>query len=132
MFKHQEDATLSQDNPVSGTEYALTGFSNPQSNVRIIGASAAVTWTGQPTPLQIHIDIDGNRHTWNFTDPVSETPYQARRMNLSLASDSYTLEALTEAAHAFLAEGRSVSVTVETTGGTVQNLSARLHWAKVL
>ena len=133
VFAHQSDATLSQANPVSGTKYTVL---DTTKNLRIIGISVKITWaTTQPTPLEVHITIDGNTITHTFTDPVSATEYVAYR-DRSKAATAQGLKAFLEAdeltAPAFLYEGRSVKVEAEITWATTQPtpLEVRVKYAK--
>jgi len=123
--EHQADATLSQANPVSGTKYTVL---DTTKNVRLLNIIVRVTWTVQPTPLEVHITIDGQVVTFTKTDPVTITSYFPQTL------DAFTLPGGvldTVVVHrAFLLEGRSVKVEVETTGGTVSNLSARVKYAR--
>lgn len=124
----QSDATLTQANPVSGTQYEVLATTK---NVRIIGMNVVVTWTVQPTPLELHVIIDGKTITFTFTNPVSAQIYTAGND----ASKAESAQILTTTANvflmpAFLREGRSVRVVAETTGGTVQNLEARVKFTK--
>jgi len=125
--EHQADATVNQANPVSGTEYEILPTTR---NVRIIGIAAWVTWTVQPTPLEVHITIDGQTLTFAKSDPVNGTRYNLE-LDPGLAENAGLLTIWsTETTRAFDFEGRSVRITVETTGGTVSNLSARVKYAK--
>jgi len=124
--ENQADATLSQDNPVSGTKYTVL---DTTKNVRIIGIEIDCTWTVQPTPLEIHVTIDGIAMIFAQTNPVSATPYRAL-LNPAYAADNQFMTAATNLDVPFLIEGRSVKVEVETTGGTVSNLSAKVKYAK--
>lgn len=125
--KQQPDATLSQANPVSGTKYTVLDTQQAQK-IRIIGISVQCTWTVQPTPLEIHITIDGQTVTFTFTDPVTATDYFAKNASANAETDQELN--VTEPTVAFLREGRSAKVEAETTGGTVSNLSARVKWDK--
>ena len=128
MIQHQADAVLNQANPVSGTEYPVLATTN---NVRIISIMAQVTWTVQPTPLEAHVYIDGQHLIYDFTDPVSATPYMAFTTSAKTA-DSGDLGTTDYAQYrAFFLEGRSIRITIETTGGTSSNLSAKVKWAKI-
>jgi len=119
--EHQADATLSQANPVSGTKYTVL---DTTKNVRIISVSVQCTWTVQPTPIEVHITIDGVSITVGFTDPVSATSY-------FFVNDRSSLCVFTaNRAQAFQLEGRSVKIEAEITGGTVSNLSATVKYAK--
>ena len=123
--EHQADATLNQANPVSGTKYEVL----PETkNVRIIGISVECTWTVQPTPLEVHITIDGVPILCSKTDPASAIPHFA---GLNATMSGGTLDDTTyDPRRTFLLEGRSVKIEVEITGGTVSNLSARVKYAK--
>jgi len=127
ILEHQADATLDQANPGSGTEYEVLATTR---NVRIISIAIRYTWTVQPTPLQIHITIDGNTVTYSFTDPVTNRWYIAIRRP-EFAEDSGILAYITTGTDiAFLLEGRSIRITAEITGGTVSNLSARVKYGR--
>lgn len=123
----QADAVLSQANPVSGTKYTVL----EAKNARIISINANVTWTVQPTPLEVHVTIDGQTLRWHLTNPVSATSYhpywEAGRDELNgqlaiVGVEHYHL--------GFLVEGRNIKVEVETTGGTTSALDARVKWEK--
>ena len=125
----QDDATLSQANPTSGTKYTVL---DTIANVRIISISVQCTWTVQPTPLEIHITIDGKTITHTFANPVTATDYVAF-INPTKAATAQGLSATDPTdlgLPAFLREGRSVKVEAEITGGTVSNLSSRVKYAK--
>ena len=124
--KQQPDETLDQDNPVSATEYPVLAAT---SNVRIIGVSANVTWTVQPN-LQVHITVDGELFTYTIAAPVTATPYATQQIDLSLANTAQVLSAILVTELPFKHEGKVITVTAETTGGTTQNLAARVKWAR--
>ena len=124
--EHQADTTLDQANPVSGTKYEVL----PETkNVRIISIFIQCTWTVQPTPLEVHVTIDGQSIAHSQTDPVSDERYHAevRAYNPPTAQ---ALSLTNPASRAFLYEGRSVKIEAEITGGTVSNLAARVKYAK--
>jgi hypothetical protein len=129
---HQADAALNQAAPGDGVEYTVL---DTTKNVRIISMIVQCTWTVQPTPLELHLTIDGVSHTYAMANPVSATPYIARALP-DLSELNQGLTALTgsitdvTACVPFLIEGRSVKVTAEITGGTVSNLTARVKYAK--
>ena len=125
IFEHQADAVLSQANPVSGTKYTVLAAT---PNVRLIMVHAIVTWTVQPTPLEIHITADGQLLTFPFTNPVTATQYAPNSWAGNDPGGFLSVNALTLA---FILEGRSVKVEVETTGGTVSNIGARVKYAKL-
>lgn len=127
VFEHQADATLSQANPVSGTKYTVL---DTTKNVRVVTAFVSVTWTVQPTPLQIHVTIDGNSLTHQVTNPVSATNYELALNNQGETAQPLSVEG-TRLNWGFCYEGRSIKIEVETTGGTVSNLSATVKYAKV-
>jgi len=121
---HQADATLTQA-PVSGIKYVVLDT----KNARIISIGVKCVWTVQPTPLEIHITIDGVAIIASKIDPVTNTEY--------LVNDSHPLLAtlFLESPGSgrilpFLIEGRSVKIEAEITGGTVSNLTARVKYAK--
>jgi len=125
----QADATLSQASPTSGNKYEVLATT---TNVRIIGIMASVTWTVQPTPLEIHVTIDGQSYTYAQPNPVSATKYYP--YNFPGDAETAQLMGVWTAEfgmRAFLLDGRSVKVEAETTGGTVSNLSARVKYAKI-
>lgn len=124
--EQQTDASLSQA-PTSGTQYTVL---DTAEHVRIISIAAVCTWTVQPTPLQIHITIDGQTMTFSKTDPVSATWYFATKIPSTAAADQELAAADLQRYMSYLLEGRSVKVTAEITGGTVSNLSARVKYAK--
>ena len=127
VFEHQPDAVLNQDNPESGTKYEVLATTK---RCRIISIAVVCTWTGQPTPLEIHVTIDGQSITHVQDDPVSAQYYVAE---LKEHGDQ-TFQAMGVTSHlnrAFLYEGRTVKVEAEITGGTVSNISARVKYAKI-
>lgn len=126
VFQQQPDATLNQANPDSGTKYEVLATTK---RVRLIGISVQCTWTVQPTPLEIHLTINGQTVTYTFTDPVTATDYFAKN-SLGNAETAQELT-VTQPDVPFLREGRSVKVEAEITGGTVSNLSARVKYGKI-
>lgn len=124
---HQADATLSQANPVSGTKYTLL---DTCKNCRIIGIMAKVTWTVQPTPLEVHVTIDGQTITHTKTNPASATNHFAEVWQ-GAAEDAQGLpDTDIGMRRNWVYEGRSIKIEVETTGGTVSSLDARVKYAK--
>ena len=127
LYQQQADATLSQA-PVSGTKYEVLATTK---NARIEGISVQCTWTVQPTPLEIHVTIDGQAFTFTVANPVTATDYFAR-LSTEAAITAQVLDTTDYARErAFLLEGRSVKVEAEITGGTVSNLLARVKYAKI-
>jgi len=123
----QADAFLSQNDPVSGTKYIVL---DTTKNVRIISIHAVCTWTVQPTSLQIDITIDGILHTFKIAEPVSTTYYYGKLNPANEAIFQGLSPTVLAINRPFLLEARSVKVEASITGGTVQNLSARIKYAK--
>jgi len=128
--EHQPDAYLSQANPVSGTKYVVL---DTTKNVRIISLEAKITWaTTQPTPLKVHLTIDGEALRYYVNDPVSGTLYYAYPVpdqipqGQGLGTTPYSRQ------KAFLLEGRSVKVEAEIIWATTQPtpLQCRVKYAK--
>ena len=127
VFQQQADAMLSQDNPDSGVPYVVL---DTQRNVRIRSIAVICVWTEQPTPLESHVTIDGQPHTYLADDPDTAIWYYAEIGEAYAA----TLQGLGVTSHynrAFFLEGRSVKVEAEITGGTVSNIACRVKWAKM-
>lgn len=124
--QHQPDATLNQSNPASGTKYTV--LDTKGHKVKIISIAVKCIWTVQPTPLEIHLTIDGQALVFSQTNPASASWYIAF-IDPSLSANGFGTSVET-ARRAFLIEGRSVKVEAEITGGTVSNLSVRVKWAK--
>ena len=136
VFKHQPDATIDQDNPVSGQKYEWKDKDgNPlgtQKNVRLVGVAVRCTWTEQPTSIEAHITINDVPHKYYFNDPVSDQWYCTRAHYLPNAETNQLLETIPQLYYTLaLFESRNVKVEAEITGGTVSNLSARVKWAKM-
>lgn len=127
----QADTTLSQANPVSGTQYAVLATN---INVRIWAASAYSEWTVQPSPIELHFTIDGNTLTHAKANPVTATHYiaqlNAQGSEIQGNMDIYTALGYSLIARSIMIEGRSVAAVAEITGGTVQLLTARIKWSK--
>lgn len=129
-FEQQADATINQANPASGTKYTVL---DTTKRCRIISIAVKCTWTVQPTPLEVHITIDGQPFRFSFNNPLTDTFYYAL-INAQLAPTALLLtEHPTDYTiyRAFLFEGRSVKVEAEITGGTVSNLAARVKYAVI-
>lgn len=126
---YQAPATIAQANPVSGQKYTVL---DTTKNVRVYSVSVSVTWTVQPTPLEVHFTIDGQAITHTFANPVSNTFYDAV-LTASAIPTAQVLRITTDAVpqyRAFLYEGKSIKIEAETTGGTVQVLDCRVKYAK--
>lgn len=132
-FEHQPDATIDQDNPVSGQKYEWEDAEGKplgtQKNVRTIQILVNVTWTAQPSPLEIHITEDGQTRKAVIPDPVSEEVYEVC-MGHSLTGDHYRFISPASVQRPVLTEARTIKIEAEITGGTVSNLSARVKYAK--
>ena len=128
VFKQQADATLSQANPVSGTKYTVL---DTTKNVRIKSITARCTWTVQPTPLEIHLTIDGILYTAEYIDPISLTDYITQFRSYSGLLLLTIIDAMYTYGAPFLVEGRTVKIEAEITGGTVSNLFSRVKYAKI-
>lgn len=135
VFQHQADAYVTQASAVSGTKYewssdgTQTNKLGAQKNVRIISIAANDDWSADTTSMEVHVTIDGvalvytvdpNDDTWYFPD-----------MLCHLAEASGVLGTADRVERAFLFEGRSVKIEVESTGGTSDSLQMRVKWAKI-
>lgn len=127
IWQHQADATLTEANPTSGQKYTVL---DTTKNCRIIGIIVQCTWTVQPTPLEIHITIDGNAIVCAKGNPASTIDYGA---NIQRNNQDGSLEVMDYPKQYgnMMLEGRSVKVEAEITGGTVQELKARVKYAKM-
>ena len=102
-----------------------------QKEVRIHSINVNVTWTVQPSPLEIWVTVDGK--TWRFfvIDPESVTNYYA----LIASNQTPTFQSLSTTDFGFykngMFDGRSVKIEAEITGGTVSNISAIVKWGKI-
>lgn len=129
-YQDQPDAVLNQANPVSGTKYTVL---DTTKNARIISMTITPTWTVQPDPIQIHVTIDGQAWIFQHSTAVSATPYETDLLPQMAKNEQGLVDATggpRASYRSFTFEGKSVKVEVETTGGTVSNLSARVKWAK--
>jgi len=145
VWQHQADSVTIIASPVSGTKYEwLTGNTGAgaalgtQNNVRILSAGARLTWaTTQPTPLEVHITIDGvPMYTHQVANPVTATDYMASLRGTYDHTEAQQILETTDrlgAGRPFLYEGRAVKVEIEITWATTQptNLSMRVKWAKI-
>lgn len=139
VFQQQADALVIQTSAGSGTlyEWSTDGTQDAdkllgsQKNVRIISIQALDNWSVDTTTLEVHVTIDGQTITYTV-DPDDNTAYFAE-INPSAAATAQTLTASASSvvARAFLLEGRSVKVEIESTGGTSDSLQLRVKWAKI-
>ena len=123
--ERQPDAVLNQPNPVSGTRYPVL---DTTGNVRITGIHVWVTWTGQPTPLEIWVTLSGKTERFFVSNPASDTEQIARWGGQVCPDNTLAAVALTD--RAFLIEDRSIKIEAEISGGVVSNLSVRVKWAR--
>lgn len=130
VFKLQADATLDQANPVSGTKYGVGELGTAKKNVRIKSIEVQCTWTVQPTPIEIHLTIDGQSITHVLADPVSASWYMLQFDDTMIPGLQDLVATAVHSDSHVLYEGRSVKVEAEITGGTVSNLSAKVKWDK--
>ena len=142
--RRQADSVTLIAAPVSGTKYVWrageTGAGaelGDQSNVRIISINAVLTWaTTQPTPLEVHITIDGQAIIHAKVNPVSADFHNAYvSRSTSQVTQSLETDLVASAAVFFpspLYEGRSFKVEVEITWAVTQptNLIMRVKWAR--
>lgn len=127
-YQQQADALLDQAAPVSTTAYEVL---ETTLNVRLLSVIAKVTWTVQPTPLDVIVTIDGQVITFTKGNPVTATNYYAR-LKPQVAMTAQELHTAASAVtRTFMLEGRSVKVEAKTTGGTVSNLTCRVKYAKL-
>jgi hypothetical protein len=130
VFQHQQDAYLSQANPVSAQKYTVLDTTN---NVRLISIAAKITWaTTQPTPLRVYVTIDGQTFTFEKANPVSGTTYYAF-LYAGNSNDYQPLGTDDQTGRPFMLEGRSVKVEVQITWATTQPtpLECRVRYAKI-
>lgn len=125
-FVLQDDGVLAQANPISGTLYEVLPLT---SNIRIISAWIEVIWTLQPSPLELHFTIDGKTVTHSIVNPVTATDYFPRLTPKNAPAAQELTTTIFARERPFLYENRSIRVQAETTGGTVQNLNARIKYA---
>jgi len=137
--EHQARSVMVMANPISGTLYewdSAGGVVNPlgpQRNVRILEIAVNCTWTVQPTPIQVHLQIDGRTYIFSLTDPVSTQNYipylsaifadNAQELIITSSTES------TRKGQPFI-EGRSVRIWFEITGGTVSELEGQVLWSR--
>lgn len=123
---HQAEVSLNQANPTSGTKYEVLD----DTLVRLIAVAAKTTWTVQPTPLELHITVDGQTLRWFTANPASNVWFWVLWNYGDGSNDQAFVTPDYQKAIAFLLEGRDVKVEVEITGGTTSSVQCRLKWAK--
>lgn len=141
MMQVQADALVDMSGgtpPVSGTKYewstdgSVANAIGTQKNAAIISIAINCTWTVQPTPLEVHVLVDGIQQTYVKADPVSGTYYSIEIYPREAPNAQLLGDELQKYKAGYTLEGRSVKVEAEITGGTVQALYMRVKWAKVV
>lgn len=112
--------------PTSGLKYALLPT---KMNCRLIGIRAQVAWTVQPSPLEVHITLDGEDWTFAKVDPVTATAYSIRNLDMGAGIAAQSLDVVTTLQSPFILEGREMKIETETTGGTVSQMYAEVIYA---
>ena len=126
-FREQTDAVISQANPTSGTQYTVLEV---HGCGRLRFGQASVTWTGQPDPLELHVTVDTKTVTFTKATPVSATDYWTTIHMYSANAGSLDGTAENAGRQSYLYDFVGYcKVLAETTGGTTQNLSARVVYA---
>ena len=120
-YELQAEAVKDQANPVSGDVYVVL---TTKKLARIYTFAVKVVWTVQPNPLEVHALIDGQTYRWSFANPVTNTYYIIRGINAGASITDQGLS-ITESDKAFVMEGKSITFSVETTGGTVSQMVGR-------
>jgi hypothetical protein len=110
-WQQQDDATISQNNPVSTTKYAVLATT---TNVRLISIMAQTTG-GTVSALTVTVTIDGKTATFTKSLPISGTAYLCY-LDGTVALSAQTM-GTTHDQTVFqpLLEGRSVKVEVAVT-----------------
>lgn len=131
---HPHPITLPQVNvtqtpPISGTQYVLL---DTVRRVRINQITLEVTWTIQPSPLELHCVVDGVTIRHAVSNPVSGTVYRPTQA-ISIDANQTLAATWTAAVNNALQRlsGRSVRLLMETTGGTVSELEGVVHYQEI-
>ena len=122
----QPDAVLNQNAPVSGQKYTVL---DTTVNAVIHGIIVKVTWTVQPTPLEVFVTIDGQNIRHFEVNPISAQNYFA----VPSPTQDETHQGLNTsfgATEMDIYKGRSIKIEVAITGGTVSNISSRVKYSK--
>lgn len=113
-----------QASPVSGTKYEVMAETEL---VRLMYIATRCTWTVQPTPLEVHLTVDGQSLTGYKNNPVSNTWYYFR---FSPYTTMTTLPLTTGTPDVpYVLDARTLKIEQEVTGGTVSNTQARVWYA---
>jgi len=125
--ERQADATLTQANPVSTTEYTVL---DTTKNCVLHGISFETTG-GTVSEVKAKVYIDGQTIEYVKANPVSGTPYTAKNTEI-LAEDAQETDTTSYSRYNYaLLMGRSIKVVVVVTW-TVQPtpLEARVQYSK--
>lgn len=128
FYEYQAPITLNQANPISGTQYALLPTT---TYVMLLVTSGVVTWTVQPSPLEMHMNLDGQTPSPARTNPVSTTVYHLKHFSMHTNGLSIFLDATNLDSPLNMA-AKSMGINLETTGGTVQNLSGQISYMRFI
>lgn len=127
VFEQQADANLTQASAVSGTIYAVLATTK---NIRIISIASLDDWSVDTTTLEIHVIIDGL--TYIFTiDPDDNVWYIAKELLSDEVPANQVLGLVEETIMPYFLEGKSVAISVESTGGTSDSLKCKVRHAKI-
>lgn len=127
----QADAVISQANPVSGTKYTVLPST---ANVRLRSLSIKADWTVQPTPLESHITFDGIETTYAGANPATGDYFSPTTDQDSGAGAPTSQVMVNQWTDRYIdimpVESKSMSITGEITGGTVQLLYCRVKYLR--
>lgn len=112
--------------PVLGQKYTLL---DTTENVFILNIHGNVTWTDQPTPLELHYTIDEITETAQLANPNSGANYFMTRPSHTTTLFQWSSTDFSKYGLG-LVQARSVKIEVEITGGTVSRLKSNLKYAK--
>jgi len=124
----QADAVISQANPVSTTLYPVLDA----RNAVIHSAYVTVTWTVQPTPLDLIVTVDDIAHIHSVANPITTQPYEPASYKYTAATGQLLVSTVDDRLVLMgpIYVGRTVKIEVRTTGGTVSILACRVKWSK--
>lgn len=126
-YKRMPDKSY-DDNPASGVKTEVLPTSK---NVKILSIATRITWTVQPTPLEVHGIIDGIPFLWSVPNPASATWYYAK----FVASDSEIGQLLTPTEVTAAVDqhitARSAKIEVEATGGTFSRVQCVVKYEQI-
>ena len=128
-YVRQADIGIAQTPPGSGIEYPVLAET---TMVKLIGIGVYSEWTVQPN-LQIHITQNGITETFTLANPVTATFYYPLRQPQQLAGDQLlTIDQDASLRSTFPIEDKLISVSMETTGGTVQSITTRMTYSRYI